>query len=131
MCVGGENTLVWSIWTNITGYIVKMLTSVRKHMQNSAQHRILFISMGSYGAINVENGFSSRSHVSSPCMCVTGLTGQPTYGNCVQESKLKKKTGILHDVSRSSIKPEILVQISQTQVLNTSPFPPAYARTLQ
>ena len=108
-----------------------MLTSVRKHMKKSGQHRILFISIGSYGAINVENGFSSRSHVSSPCMCVTGLTGQPTYGNCVQESKLKKKTGILHDVSRSSIKPEIFVQISQTQVLNTFPSPPAYAQTLQ
>ena len=91
MYVGGENTLVWSIWTNITGYIVKMLTSVRKHMQNSAQHRILFISIGSYGAINVGNGFSSRPHVRPPCLCVTGLTGQPTYGNCVQESKLKKK----------------------------------------
>ena len=91
MYVGGENTLVWSIWTNITGYIVKMLTSVRKHMQNSAQHRILFISIGSYGAINVGNGFSSRPHVRPPCFCVTGLTGQPTYGNCVQESKLKKK----------------------------------------
>ena len=66
-------------------------------MQNSAQHRILFISIGSYGAINVGNGFSSRPHVRPPCFCVTGLTGQPTYGNCVQESKLKKKNGIFHD----------------------------------
>jgi hypothetical protein len=35
-----ENTLVRSIWTNITGFILKILTSVRKHMQNSSQHGI-------------------------------------------------------------------------------------------
>ena len=104
MCVGGENTLVWSIWTIITGYIVKMLTSVRKHMQNSAQHRILFISMGSYGAINVGNGFSSRPHVRPPCLCVTGLTGQPKYGNGVSKKIFIKKSGIFYTDRENNIK---------------------------
>ena len=76
-------------------------------------------------------GFSYRTYVSAACMCVTGVTDTPLYGNGVPESTSKKKSGILHDVSRSSIKPEIFVQISQTQVLNTFPFPPAYAQTLQ
>ena len=80
-----------------------MLTSVRKYMQNSAQHRIFFISIGSYGAINAGNGFSSRSHVSSPCLCVTGLTGQPTYGNGVPKKKFKK-TGIFYTDHENNIK---------------------------
>ena len=104
MYVGGENTLVWSIWTNITGYIVKILTSARKYMQNSAQHPILFLSIGSCGAINVGNGFSSRSHVSSPCFCVTGLTGQPKYGNGAPKKIFMKKTGIFYTDRENNIK---------------------------
>ncbi len=77
-CVVGENTLVWSIWTNITGFIVKILTSVRKHMQNSAQRCIFDLFVGSYCAFNVENGFLSRPYACPPCVCVTGLTGHAT-----------------------------------------------------
>jgi hypothetical protein len=55
-------------------------------MQNSSQHGILFLSIGSYCAINVGNEFSSRPYVCLHCVCVTRLTGQPTYGNGVPKS---------------------------------------------
>jgi hypothetical protein len=41
--------------------------------------------------INVGNGFSSRPYVCPPCVCVTGLTGTPTYGQGVPESQIPKK----------------------------------------
>jgi hypothetical protein len=74
-------------------------------MQNSAQHAILFLSIGSYCAINVGNGFSSRPHGSPPCVCcVTGLTGQPTYGNGVPKKIILKQNGVFHTDRENSIK---------------------------
>ena len=43
-------------------------------------------------------GFSYRTYVSAACLCVTGVTDTPTYGNGVPESTNKKKPVIFHDI---------------------------------
>ena len=81
------NNGVCEIWSSITGFIEDLLTSVRKYSTFSSQHGKILISVLILRMLQLVNGFSHRSYGFPACMCVTGLTDTPTYGNGVQKSE--------------------------------------------
>jgi hypothetical protein len=84
---------------SITGFIEDLLTSVRF----SSQHGIFLISVLNLRVLKLGNDFSYRPYEFPACMCVTGLTDTPTYGNGVPKSEISKN-GIFHDRTISFIK---------------------------
>ena len=56
-------------------------------------------------------GFTYRTYVSAACLCVTGVTDTPTYGNGEPESTIKKKPVIFHDI-HNDIKSDVGIGLS-------------------
>ena len=92
--------------------MIVLVTSVRKNSTFSSQHGIFLISLGSFCAIKLLNGFPKRSVWFPACLCVTGLTDTPTYGNCVPKSEIFKKTGIFCYRTISFIKIDLMSELS-------------------
>ena len=87
-------TWVCEIWTSITGFIEDLLTSVHINSTFSGQYGKISISVLNLRLLKLVNDFSYRTYRPGPCMCVTGVTDTPTYGNGVQEKKRGLKNGL-------------------------------------
>ncbi len=74
--------------------MIVLVPSVRKNSTFSSQHGVFLISIGSFCAIKLLNGFPKRSVWFPACLCVTGLTDTPTYGNCVPKSEIFFKKSV-------------------------------------
>jgi hypothetical protein len=77
-----ENTLVWVIWTIITGNIQILIPNLTRRFCNDFR---------SFCPIKFGISFLCSSYASRPSLRVTGHTETPSYGMVVSKSSISKQ----------------------------------------